>query len=107
MLGSMKCLGGWSRPVGGEIQHISRIAELFTPISGLLLEKFALQSLPLPSRKIRVLDGQFPEPYGMTADETLIQSPKLTVEHSSRRNIPSNVMGQDQRSEEHTSELQS
>src|SRR5581483_3225306 len=89
----LRCRPG---PVGRQVQHMSGIAQLVSPVRGLLLESFSLKSLPLPSCKIRILNRQlqcFPD---AIAGQRSIRVAEFAVEHYSRRNIPSNVMGEQQ-----------
>ena len=71
-----------TRPVSGQIEGGLRAAQLLLPIGQLVFQSLALQPMPLPSRELGVINGQFRQRRQASGQMSLVKGRQFAIEHA-------------------------
>src|SRR5579872_1691218 len=80
-----------SHPVRRQLQHLHP-TQLLPPVLQLLLQHLALQPLPLPLRKISVLDRRLRQLHFLPVHISFVQSPQFAQKHAPRPPVTDDVV---------------
>ena len=69
-----------SRPIGWQLER-GQVFQLFEPVAQESVEYVALHALPLPNRKVGVLDRQFGQGSGLAGREGAVGREQIASQH--------------------------
>ncbi len=97
MLRSPVALHGRAWPVRRQVEDGRSPGELLPPVGKLLLQKLALQPLPLPVGKVRILDRQLRQRRGLPSRKRAVEGRQFPEKEFHRPAVRDDVMhGQQQ-----------
>ncbi|SYZ57610.1 hypothetical protein CPBF367_38900 [Xanthomonas arboricola pv. juglandis] len=82
----------WTRPVGGQLEQRRRTAQVLAPEPELLLQRLALQPLPLPERVVGILDRQWWQRVRLALAKGLVQGGDFADHHPDRPTVGHDVV---------------